>query len=69
MPKSTKSDDLILSGVALRTIVRAAEHPVTGEIVKNRLFGDLELDELMEFDLRELSPPIAILPVHPPEES
>lgn len=66
---SKKSDDLIMSGVALRAIVKAAEHPITGELVKDRLFADLSLNELMEFDLRETSPLIATLPSHPPEES
>lgn len=64
----SKKKELILSGIKLRTIVNAAEAPMTGEVVKRQLFADLGLNDLMEFDLRETDPPIAILPVHPPEE-
>ena len=60
--------ELILSGVKLKTLVSAAEAPMTGDLIKRQLFADLELDDLMAFDLRETDPPIATLPVHPPEE-
>ncbi len=64
----SKKKELVLSGIKLKTIVNAAEAPMTGEVVKRQLFADLELNDLMEFDLRETDPPIATLPVHPPEE-
>lgn len=64
-----KSKELILSGMALRGLVRAAETPVSGQLVKRQLFSDLELDEVARFDFRdEGEPEIAILPVHPQRE-
>lgn len=58
-------NDVILKGAALKAAVRAAEAPVTGELVKRNLVSQLGLDELAEVDLRPHgSPPPAALPHH-----
>ena len=60
-------EDMVLSGLKLNALVRAAEAEVTGELVKDQLFEVLQLNELMQFDLRDIEPALAILPVHPEE--
>jgi len=64
-----KGKDLVLAGMALRGLVRAAETPVSGELVKRQLFADLELDEVAHYDFRaDGEPGIASLPIHPEAE-
>jgi hypothetical protein len=59
-------DDVVLEGLALKAAVRAAETPVTGQIVARNLVAQLELDSLADVDLRrDGSPPPAILPHRP----
>lgn len=60
--------DLRISGLTLRALVRAAETPVSGQLVKRQLFSDLHLDDILRIDLRADAPPIALLPVHPDRE-
>lgn len=60
--------DLVLSGLALRGLVRAAENPVSGVLVKRQLFADLELDSVLQMDLRDEDPAPAVLPFHPAPE-
>lgn len=60
--------DLVLSGLALRGLVRAAETPVSGELVKKQLFTDLDLDSVLAIDLRAEDPAPASLPIHPAPE-
>lgn len=63
---SEESGGLVLSGVALRAAVRAAEAPVLGEVAKRNLVSELKLDELFALDLREWDPEPASLPHHAP---
>ena len=58
------ADDAVFKGLALKAIVVAAEGRMTGREVKRRLFADLELDTLLDIDLRESEPPPAMLPTH-----
>ena len=60
--------DLMISGLALRALVRAAETPVSGQLVKRQLFADLELDDVLRIDLRNEDPPLALMPVHADRE-
>ncbi len=60
--------DLMISGLTLRALVRAAETPVSGQLVKRQLFADLELDDVLKVDLRNEDPPIALMPVHAERE-
>lgn len=62
MPKKDK--ELVIEGLALRAVVRAAESRVTGRVVKHQLFSDLDLDDLMELDLRGEDPSPAVRPLH-----
>ncbi len=63
-----KKDEIVLEGLALKAAVKAAESRLTASTVKKQLFADLELDTLMQLDLRSEDPPPAALPVHPPED-
>lgn len=65
----TDERDVILSGLALRAAVRAAEAPVTGNLVKRNLAAQLGLDRLFELDLSEVEPEPAAMPHHPPPRS
>lgn len=56
-------DELVLSGLALRLAVRAAENPVTGVAAKVNLARQLRLDEVFELDLREWNPEPVATPV------
>lgn len=64
-----EKDEIVIEGLALKAAVRAAESRVAGSAVKKRLFADLDLDTLLELDLRQEDPPPASLPVHPRKES
>ena len=63
-----KKDEIVLEGLALKAAVKAAESRLTASTVKKQLFADLELDTLMQLDLRSEDPPPAALPVHPPKD-
>lgn len=64
-----RTKDLVLTGMALKGIVRAAETPVSGELVKRQLFADLGLDRVFELDLsKHGNPEPASLPLHPEGE-
>lgn len=63
-----KKDEIVIEGLALKAVVKAAESRVTASTVKKQLFADLELDDLMELDLRDEDPPPASLPVHPKKD-
>ncbi len=66
--KIMAKSDLMISGLTLRALVRAAETPVSGQLVKRQLFADLELDDVLKVDLRNEDPPLASMPVHPERE-
>jgi hypothetical protein len=58
--------ELKVNGVALKTLVRAAETPVVGQGVKNQLLSQMGLDALFELDLRTLGEPEPIASPMPP---
>ncbi len=58
--------DVVLQGASLKAAVKAAETPITGELVKRNLVAQLGIDLLADVDLRGYgSPPTAALPHHP----
>ena len=56
--------EIVLTGRALRALVRAAEAPLVGHGVKQRLLSQMGLDALFDVDLRDLDdPPPIVSPV------